>query len=366
MAPVKILIVDDRPENLLALEAALADTDYELVRALSGFEALEKAGQDDFALILLDVQMPVMDGFETAARIRSETRARYTPIIFVTAIDRTETYEQKGYRSGAVDYLFKPINTEILRAKVAVFVELYLQKHEIQRQAERIHARDEFLSIASHELKTPITPLGLQMESFIELFKNGEIDRVPRERLIRMLETSYSQVDRLSRLINDLLDVSRMTSKTLKLERNRTNLAKLVEDVVAGYGQEIQRSGCALTLSLERDVEGDCDKFRIEQVLINLLINATKYGAGKPIEIIVRKRPPVAQLIVKDHGIGISKEDQQRIFDRFERAVSARHFGGLGLGLYIANQIVKLHGGSIVVESTPGQGAEFSVQLPMN
>lgn len=386
--PTKILIVDDRPENLVALHAALQDTGYKLIEAHSGKEALEEVRRHDFAVILLDVQMPGMDGFEAATRIRSESRSSATPIIFVTAIHRDEQYEYMGYVAGAVDYIFKPVNIEILKAKLSVFAELHrknvelkLKNQENLRQADllkqaalkdqehallksAIEARDEFLSMASHELKTPITPLNLQMQAFIKMYRDGSIENVEKERLLRLLETSQSQIDRISRLVSDLVDVSRIKTGRLELRRENVDLRHLVEGVLSAFAEETKKVECEIRLDAEAAVFGNWDQFRIEQVVINLLSNAMKYGPGKPIDVSVRSHGKKASIAIRDQGIGIAPEDHKRIFERFERAVSPRHYGGLGLGLFIANRIVLLHGGNILVESSLEEGAQFTVELP--
>lgn len=387
--PTKILNVDDRPENLLALSAALRDCGYEMIEAASGAEAIQQVRLHDFAVILLDVQMPRMDGFETARRIRQEVRSSSTPIIFVTAIHRDEEYEHEGYVVGAVDYIFKPVSTEILKAKLAVFAELHRKNVELQQKNEEnlkqaellkraalkdqensllraaIESRDEFLSMAAHELKTPITPLNLQMQAFIQMYRDGTIANVETERLLRLLETSQSQIDRLSRLINELVDVSRIKSGRLELRRERVDLRHLTEDVLAAFAEEGRKAECEIRLIAEAPVWGNWDRFRLEQAVINILTNAMKYGVRKPIEIRVSSVQKTARLSIRDQGIGVAPEDHVRIFERFERAVSNRNYGGLGLGLFIANRIIKLHGGRILVESRLGEGATFTLELPM-
>ncbi|MFL5784561.1 MAG: ATP-binding protein [Bacteriovoracaceae bacterium] len=378
---VKILIVDDRPENLFVLQASFKDTGYTLIEAHSGKEALEQAKHHDFACILLDVQMPQLDGFETAMALRSLPRTETTPIIFITAIDRTEEYELQGYFAGAVDYLFKPINTNILRAKVSVFVDLFLKSEELKRQKEllevaleksreaeelkkALRARDEFLVMASHELKTPITPLSLQMQTFIDLFENDTFHNVDRTRIMRMLHTSMGQIERLSRLIFELVDVSRLSSNRLTLNKAPAELNSIVRKVLHDFEPEIKNSGSLVTLDAPVDVQGYWDSFRIEQIVINLLTNALKYGDGKPITISTRKSD-MAEISVSDQGLGISPEDQSRIFERYERAVPHENFSGLGLGLYIAKQIIYLHGGEISLESEKDKGSTFKVRLPL-
>lgn len=379
---VKILVVDDRPENVLAMRATFKDCGYEIYEALSGNEALEQVKSHDFACIILDVQMPVMDGFETAICIRREKRSKRTPIIFATAIHRTEMHEELGYIAGAVDYLFKPINTTILKAKVAVFVELFLQSEEIKfknafledalRKSQEneelkkaLEARDEFLMMATHELRTPVTPLSLQLDTFLHLFETGVYKNIDPERLLRMLKTSRSQVTRLSRLVNELIDVSRLSGQKLKLDFTNVNLNELIQKVVSDFGDEIKRSGCEVRIRNHDVVEGTWDQFRVEQVLINLLMNSLKYGVGKPVDISVSQSGNVAKFEISDQGIGISEEDHERIFKRYERAVSSKNFSGMGLGLYISHEIVSLHKGCISVDSRPGEGSRFKVELPL-
>lgn len=382
--PVKILIVDDKPANLIAMQAAFKGCNYEVIEADSGKEAIFLTQHYDFACILLDVQMPHMDGFETALKIRREPRSKTTPIIFVTAIHRTEEYEEFGYGAGAVEYLFKPINKYIIQSKVAIFVELYLKSAELKlknslleealakaeetnRLREELHSRDEFLLMASHELKTPITPLTLQMQTFIQLFESGAFAAVEPERILRMLKTSQGQITRLARLINELVDVSRISTDKLELHLDNVSLNNIFNKVVEEFREEITRSGCDLSISAEEEVVGCWDSFRIEQIIINLLTNSLKYSAGKPVKMVISKSDDNhAKFCISDQGIGIGSEDHQRIFRRFERAVSSKSYSGLGLGLYITEQIVQLHHGKIQVESELGLGATFIVELPLN
>jgi signal transduction histidine kinase len=233
---------------------------------------------------------------------------------------------------------------------------------EALRNALKI--RDEFLSIASHELKTPITPLQLQMQGFIRMIEKGRFQSVPEETLRSMLQISDSQVSRLSRLIDQLLDVSRLREGRLAINAEEVSLSELVRDVLRQVKHELEVADCQVSTHLDHSVIGTWDRLRIEQVVINLLVNAARYAAGKLIEITVTRESDKAVLRVQDHGMGIDKKDQARIFERFERAVPVQNYGGLGLGLYISRQIVELHGGSIRVESELGQGATFKVELP--
>jgi PAS domain S-box-containing protein len=674
---VPILLVDDRPGNLTALKAMLEDPDYDLTLASSGVEALDAVLHQDFAVILLDVAMPEMDGFETATLIKQRERSCRIPILFITASIYDVEHIYKGYSVGAVDYLQKPIAPEVVRAKVAVFVELYLQKVRIQRQEEELReverkrsaaalresqaqyegtfdqapvgiahvsvdgrllrmneqfckisgrsrqellglsfedlthsedlpgilearenlrrgavetyaqeqrcvhkdgwvlwvkltmsllrdsegapknfiavveditgkkrteqsqrflaqaseillgareceaalaevtrlavpgfadwcvvdlpsarddwwehpivahqdrdraaqlgevrarmsldpdigiglalrtqqpllvpnaqewlasgqipsdrppsvealgvttflmvpmcargrtlgalsffaaegrrrydaadlemaadlahrmafavdnahlyqqaqeaiaARDEFLFIASHELRTPLTPLLIQLQ---RLLRGSEQETgVTPEAARTMLRRAERQVKRLVTLIESLLDVSRISSGRLELQVEPVDLVDVLRDVTGRFREELLRTSSALELRNDGPVEGRWDRLRIEQVVTNLVSNAIKYGGGKPILVSARADGDRAWLMVQDHGIGIEKEKLSRIFDRFERAVPSHSYGGLGLGLYIARQIVNAHGGTIHVTSEPGSGSTFTVEIP--
>jgi signal transduction histidine kinase/DNA-binding response OmpR family regulator len=691
---VNILLVDDKPDNLTVLEAVLDEPGYHLLSVTSGREALVVAAERELAVILLDVQMPGMDGFETAKKIRALPHCKSLPIIFVTAIYGDETYINLGYEAGAVDYIFKPFNPGILRSKVKVFTELYrktkqlLVQSEMLRETERIeqarvraevelrgiqrdraaqrkyrdlvesidngiiwsahpetlafsfvspragaitgyplenwlwepgffieqihpddrarvyesiqmakngqdvsfdhrfmkssgrymwfhtglrlsnlsdesgvelrglsvditqvkeseqnerflgeagsllsvsldyretlpkvaelvsaycssmctiylsdegviktaaichpdpmqsqilseierefppslhedripakvirsghsqlfseltdqvleqncanakhvemakkiglrssicvpliargrtfgaitvgsadqyftfrelrlfeelarrvalavdnsilftnaekavHVRDEFLSIASHELKTPLTPLKLQFQILRKMVNDGNLWTASAEKLNTMLERSDRQMARITNLIDDLLSVSRISLGRMALDLREVNAAVLVRDVVEQFKDQAASVKCPLQVTIDDNDQliGRWDPFRIEQVVINLLTNALKYGALQPIEISLKRREDVIQLIVRDHGIGIEPKDHKRIFDLFERAVSAQNYGGLGLGLYIVRRIVEEHGGQVHVSSKVGDGSKFTVELPL-
>jgi signal transduction histidine kinase len=379
--PVRILLIDDRVENLIALEAAFKDSNYKLFSALSGKEAIQIVAEEEFAVILLDVQMPVMDGFETAELIRKSETGRRTPIIFLTAIHRTEIHEKKGYQLGAVDFLFKPLDTDILLSKVAVFADLYRKTKEIERHSKLItekaleeqelyhlkkalEARDEFISIATHELNTPITPLSLQMQYFLKLNREGRFKDIDPERLERMLSAAYGQVERLSRIIRDLVDVSRITIGKLNVQKSEVFLHEIAQFVIEAFQEETRRLGVKVNLEVRSHPKGQWDRMRVEQVFINLFSNALKYGLGKPITITLDQEHSNAIVRVADQGIGIEEEDQTRIFERFERAASVQNFGGLGLGLYISKEIIHPHGGKISLESQKDQGTCISFELP--
>lgn len=622
-----LLVVDDRAENRTALSAALEGEDYEIVLAASGEEALAALLRHEVAVILMDVAMPGLDGFETARIVRAREKTRRIPIIFVTAMMSDAAHRFEGYEAGAVDYLTKPVDMHALRAKVAVFVALWRQTKELEqalaalreaeqreraymtalydvtleqapigighasldgtwlrvnshlartfgrtceelvgskihdlidpadrptldrnledvarglerahegeyrftgadgatiwialtisvirdvgghaihltlvedvtrekelafaleaseqrfarlrdvgmlgifeadedgrivdaneaflrlvgytrddltagflsekvlytdheklramreelrergacstqpvdfvrkdggrasvltggvamgggmtgfvldvtslRDAEReraralaelresLKARDDFLRIAAHELRSPLTPLLVQIGTLRKMVEDAEEPIAPGS-LIRPLELAERSTLRIGRLIDELLDVSRVTVGRLQLELEEADLAQLVHDAIERRRPELERARCELKVDVRGKATGVMDRTRIEQVIENLLTNALKYGAGKPVEVEV-EADDWLRVSVKDNGIGIAPADQARIFERFERLVSSRHYGGFGLGLWIARQIVEAHGGRIEVESEPGKGSRFTLVLP--
>lgn len=627
--PCNVLIVDDSESNLLALTAVLEPLGQRLYEARSGEEALRLALDREFAVILLDVQMPGMSGLETAAAIKKRKRSRYTPIIFMTAERDDLGARAQGYAYGAVDFVTKPFDPEVMRSKVAVFVELYIRGERIKEQearlrlraeeqlrvvvnnapillfaldgqgrvtlaegsgldvlglkaakglgrplgevlgdepaflehaaralrgehhtslerfsgldlvyevrwvpvrsedgaavtgavgvatnvTERVRAeedrlrlmaqerrahevainqqkwletlldrmpaallliepgsadvlfanraadelagtqiprgvppgtpafvcttesgeaivegdlpmrraargeelrgfemdwhtprgkrsivvysacmpgiyghseivvltfvdvselkeieaelqnavrvRDDFLSIASHELITPLTPLKMQIGTLLR-------KKVPDDNLRTRLHSLDRQVDRMTKLVNQLLDVTRITGGKLRLAPEPMDLTAAVREVAATFGDELERSGSSLLLRAHDPILGAWDPMRIEHVIVNLIANAIKYGAGKPITIDTSIVDGMAQIVVLDHGIGIEPPQLSRIFERFERAVSVRHYGGFGLGLWIVRQVVEASGGTVRVESQVGAGSKFTVRLPLS
>jgi signal transduction histidine kinase len=229
---------------------------------------------------------------------------------------------------------------------------------------EAVRLRDDFLSIASHELKTPLTPLSLKLQ-VLERLAGSEQGEALSSRLSHDVEAMRRQVKRLTVLINDLLDVTRISSGRMKLELEEVELSGLVREVASRFELEAERAGGRLEVHLRGPITGCWDRLRLEQVVSNLLSNALKYGPGKPIQVRLEPSGELARLAVRDEGIGIEPEFLSRIFEKFERAVSGRHYGGLGLGLYITRQIVSALGGRVAVESMPRQGAVFTVELPL-
>ncbi len=256
---------------------------------------------------------------------------------------------------------------------VGTVIELRETTEEKRQRAERerllvelqeaVRLRDEFLSVASHELRTPLTPLSLRLQA-LERALEAEPGSPQAMRVGKEVGVMRRQVKRLSDLVNDLLEVSRISTGHLRLQLEEVDLAEVVREVSARFSPEAERAGCRLDVLENGPVVGQWDRLRLEQILSNLLSNALKYGAGKPVHLRVEQEEAAVRLVVRDEGIGIKPEALGRIFNRFERAVSERHYGGLGLGLYVTRRILEVMGGTVKVESTLGQGATFTVELP--
>ncbi len=486
-----ILIVDDKPENIYSLKKLLESKEFNVDTALSGEDALKKVLKNEYALIILDVQMPGMDGFEVAETLSGFNKSKDIPIIFLSAVNTNKQFITKGYASGGIDYVTKPIDPEILLLKVNTFLRLYQQTKELQEiqvtlkaeieirkktqselraRVEQLHStmeslpliaftsdekgniefvnqhwfnysinmkqfppthpddkkikekwekafekreelemevrikklihseyrfhllriipiknngaiikwvgtftdiedqkqvekkKDEFLSIASHELKTPLTSI----KAYIQLLERS-LKSSSTEQIKNYIVRAQLQVGKLNELISELLDISKIESGELKLNKKTFNIQSLIESSVETIKQT-QEDGIIKILGNENALEVFADESRIEQVLINYLTNALKYSPENRTVTITRKEEDNNLIIkVKDNGIGIPPEKQYSIFTKFYRVEeSSLKFQGLGIGLYICAEIIKRHHGSFGVVSNPGQGAEFFFSIPIN
>lgn len=372
--PVNLLIVDDLRENLIALEALIRQDDRVIYTVTTGEAALALMLEHEFALAILDVQMPSMNGFELAELMRGMEKTRHIPIVFVSAGARDLNYVFTGYESGAVDFLNKPLDTHAIRSKVRVFVEMYRRRQEreillqeLQATQKDLHRavkmRDDFMSMVSHELRTPLNTLVLQTQ-LRRRMASGTASSPTQQHL--MVERDERQINNIVRLIDDMLDVTRMQRGTLAISPEPADLVQLVQRVVESFADQATAAGCAFQLVTPDSLPGVWDEFRIEQVVANLLTNAMRYGNRHPVQVRVETLRGEACVTVLDGGVGIDPQDQARIFEQFERAGNRKVAPGLGLGLYISRQIAQSHGGSIEVSSTLGKGSEFTVRLPLD
>jgi signal transduction histidine kinase len=419
-----ILLVDDQPARLLTYRAILEPLGHNLVAVNSGLEALEALMKQDFAVVLLDVKMPGMDGFETAALIHDHPRFETTPIIFVTGVHVTEFDRLKGYKAGAIDYVYIPVVPEILRSKVAVLIELDRQRRALQgvnkeladsikrleeanyalqsektRQLEEINARlskaneelsrsnktlegevreriraenslkeavvkrDEFLAMLSHELRNPLSPL----RNASHMLMQGETQD---PKIVWSRGVIARQLKHMIRLVDDLLDVSRIARGKIVLLSEPVRIADVLAAAVETVQPLLEQKRQHLEIDAgdpELTVRGD--PVRLAQVVGNLLHNAAKYtGEGGNIVLAARAQDRRAEILVRDTGIGIASEAMPRIFELFTQIPSERvsTTGGLGIGLALVRALVELHGGEIRVASAGvDQGSEFTVRLPL-
>jgi signal transduction histidine kinase len=410
-SPVNILLVDDEPRNLDVLEGLLQSPEYRLVRATKAEDALLALLNEEFAVIVLDVQMPGTDGIELAHLIKQRERTQHIPIIFLTAFYNDERRMLESYNVGAVDYLTKPAKPQVLRSKVAVFVDLFrktealrkinmaLELEVAQRSAaeralretndaleSRVEARtvalreardaaersgrakDSFLAALSHELRTPLNPVLLLAS------EAAENPVFPVEARAQFL-TIRKNVELEARLIDDLLDLTKLTHGKMSIDRQPVDIHRVLEDAISTVQAEIEQKQIVLRLNLAtagRNVSGDA--VRLQQVFWNVLKNAVKFTPTEGIITVVTKvdeRANSVAIEVIDNGIGLSAAEIERIYDAFAQGDhvatgGAHRFGGLGLGLTISRGLVEQHGGRLIAKSEGhGKGAAFVIELPL-
>jgi signal transduction histidine kinase len=407
-----ILLVDDRVENLIALEAILEPLDVDIDRATSGEEALRRLLGKEYACVVLDVQMPGMNGFETARFIKSRERTKHLPIIFLTAISKEERYVFEGYAVGAVDYLFKPFEPEILRSKVSVFVDLSRKNRQLERQAMQLRdaerrtlelkhanelaaqeaqsaeqlrtvneqlraandelrarqaeleramgARSRFYASMSHELRTPINAvLGYTTLMLDEIY--GPLTARQAESLRRVEKAAKHLLE----LVNDVLDLSKIEAGRIELHVEPVTFPGLIEDLFVSVNPLAADNGVALSCAHDGpEHRVATDPRRVRQIVLNLLSNAIKFGEGKPVEVRTAALPDGGvEIAVRDQGVGIAPEHVARIFEEFVQLARSDE-QGTGLGLPISRRLTELLGGTLSVESEPGRGSTFRLALP--
>ena len=381
---VRVLVVDDQPRNVLAMEAMLAGPDVEVVTAGSGPEALKHLLQGEYAVILLDVQMPGVDGFETASLIRQRERSRNTPIVFVTANGREDAQVSRGYSVGAVDYLFKPVVAEILRAKVMVFADLHRKSRALELQAAALaRSRADLQTVneqlaranrdleafsysVSHDLRAPLRTIDGFSLALLEDCADDLADG-GREHLCRI----RAAAQRMNRLIDDMLTLSRLERSEMRVEAvDLTALAGQVAD-----GLRAAEPGRQVEVAVEEDLHaaGDCGLLRI--ALENLLGNAWKFTGRQPharIEVgwCVQDDDPdsgsagLRGFFVRDNGAGFDMARAGKLFEAFQRLHPVEEFSGTGVGLATVKRIVQRHGGRVRAEAAVGKGASIFFSLP--
>jgi signal transduction histidine kinase len=389
---VNILIVDDEPKNLIVLETVLDDPSYRLVRANSGDEALLALMANEFAVLVLDVRMPGMTGFELAQMVKDRKRTARIPIIFLTAYYNEDQHILTGYGSGAVDYLHKPVNPAVLRSKVSVFAELHRKGRALEaanrslqdlnesldrRVTERTTAllesearlleanrrKDEFLATLAHELRNPLAPV----RNAVQLLRMKAPDAARLDWASALIDR---QVTSMSRLIDDLMDVSRINQGRIELRTECIELVPVLQEAIETTRPLIDEAGHELNLSLpQQPVLVMGDRTRLAQAFMNLLNNAAKYtDRGGRIDLAMRQEQGEVFVSFKDTGIGIAPDQLAGVFEMFSQVESAlsRSRGGLGIGLSLTQRLIHMHGGEVMARSEgPGKGSEFVVRLPL-
>jgi len=368
-----ILIVDDKQENLISLRKFLEANAFKVDTASSGEDALKKVLKNTYALIILDVQMPGMDGFEVAELISGYSKAVDTPILFLSAVNTEKRFITQGYETGGIDYLTKPFDPDILLLKVKTFYRLFEQaqtmhemqeklKQEIEQRKILENKKDEFISIASHELKTPLT----SVRGYLQL-----LERLPEtknnEKFKNYLAKTSAQLDKLRDLIDDLLDISKIESGKMKFNFQYISVEKLVSNTIENISQMYPQHVFKRIGVLDTIIYGD--EIRLEQVLINYLTNAIKYSPNANevhIECTITE-DNYMRISVRDFGIGIPADEINNLFDKFYRVEESSYkFQGLGMGLYICKEIIARHKGVYGVESELNKGSTFYLKLPLN
>ncbi|MBI4432545.1 MAG: response regulator [Candidatus Omnitrophica bacterium] len=368
-----ILLVDDREDGLLALEAVLSSPEYNLIKARSGQEALSLIYDNHFAVILLDVQMPVMDGFETARLIRQYEPSMETPIIFITAINKDSHHISRGYESGAIDYLFKPLDPSVLKSKVKIFVELYQIRENLKKANEELETRvsqrtseliqtnkelEQFAYIASHDLQEPLRKIIIFGEKLKE-HMGASLNQTGHDYLDRMRRSSL----RMKTVIEDLLVFSKINTQEVGFEE--IDLKEIIQEILTDLDMKISDHRARIEIKELPVILAN--RSQIHHLFQNLILNSIKFAKkNEPPHVVIDSAANghFVDIRVKDNGIGFDEKYLGHIFKLFHRLHSQHEYEGNGIGLSICQKIAQQYGGQITAHSQPGEGATFIVSLP--
>jgi len=377
----KILIVDDNEGNVIAMQAVLGDLDIEILTATLAERAIYLSIVNDLALIIMDVHMPDMDGFETASRIRESERSKHVPIMFVTGVKRSPEEVSRGYNIGAVDYLLKPVDADILRAKVGAFLDIYGHRLDLERDHELLKAKNqklrEFAHIASHDLKAPLRQIAMCGQELAEEFETDDSNssNMARNHVVYIC----SAVTRLQSLISSLLNFA--TLDNIPITTTVVDLEELIAGILGDFRTEFDSAQATINVSSLPMIKAN--PIQLQEVFHNLIGNALKYRRpDTPLKINVsaelgeesrvdlsddaaaEKLQKICTIEISDNGTGIREANYDKIFRPFERLVSYDSVEGSGLGLSIVSRIIERHHGTISVQSTVGEGSTFILKLP--
>ena len=373
----KVLVVDDVPANLVAMRRILSDLDIDVIEADNGYDALEIAINQEVALVLLDVQMPEIDGYKVAEALRNTENTKHTPIIFVTANSTEEANIKEGYEVGAVDYITKPLNPIILVSKVKIFIELYKQKKMLERVNKELEtarlvadeankAKSEFLANMSHEIRTPMNGiLGMG-----ELLEETELSKI-QHNYVKVINRSG---EALLGLINDVLDFSKIEAGELYINNEDEDLGHILQSVMELQASGVSAKDVELVLKVDKNVPKRAltDGLRVRQILTNLISNAIKFTSQGHVLVSIslkaeNKQQAILDIEVEDTGIGIAQDKVEKVFESFSQAEmsTTKKYGGTGLGLAICKNLCSMMKGTISLSSELGKGTTFKVSLPI-
>jgi two-component system, sensor histidine kinase and response regulator len=396
---IKLLLVDDREDNLTSMEIVLEKEGYSFSKAISGKEALKiLLKEDDFSLILLDVMMPIMDGYETAELIYQREKLRHIPIIFITAHDFEETNIFRGYKAGAVDYIRKPFNPELLKSKVAVFAELHKKNQQLSRQEEKLReinsellelnfdlekrvkdrteeleklnnelkqlnlSKDKFLSVISHDLRNPLSALLASSEQL-----NSNINQLNNAQIQQFSSIIYRTSNKVLTQLNELVEWAKQQREKENFNPHKIQLFSGVNDSLDLLRTNAIQKKVKLENNIAKEIYVKADLLMLRSIIQNLVTNAIKFtNDGGLVILSARKLETMVEVSVKDNGIGIDERTKENLFKNIDpiAANGIKNEGPNGLGLFLVRDFIAQHGGAIQIESEIGKGSTFKFTLP--